>query len=333
MEAANEIRFDGHVAIITGGGGGLGCVYARLLAARGARLVVNDVGTDVRGAGASVDPARSVVDEIRASGGVAVASTHSIAAPGGGSAIVEEAISHFGRIDIVVNNAGIMDAATFPDMTIEDLQRQLDVHLVGAFDVTRAAWPHMVDRGYGRIVMTSSSAGLYGMPVQLGYSIAKAGVLGLVRGLAAVGAEHGIKVNGISPAGHTRMTEAGIADEKVIEFSRSSRPPTEVAPVVALLCHPSCAVSGEMLSASGGRVARIFIAETRGYARPRHSPEELLGAWDEVVDESEYVVPRDVAHSIGLNVELLRMAGAMVSEAPAPRFRDPAARDESEPST
>ena len=212
-----DLGFDGRVAIITGAGGGLGREHALLLASRGARVVVNDVGGSVSGEGGDAGPAQRVVQEISDAGGEAVADTHSVATPEGGEAIVATALDHFGRVDIVVNNAGILRDKTFHNMTADLLNAVLDVHLKGAFYVTRPAWIKMREQSYGRVINTSSNSGILGNFGQSNYGAAKMGLVGLTRVLAVEGAKYNIKVNAVAPVARTRMTEAllGSLGEKI----------------------------------------------------------------------------------------------------------------------
>ncbi|MGH9156398.1 MAG: SDR family NAD(P)-dependent oxidoreductase [Acidimicrobiales bacterium] len=278
-----ELRFDGRVALVTGAGGGLGRAHALLLAQRGAQVVVND--TDGAGAGA-------VVAEIDAAGGSAVGDTSSVATAGGGAAIVGRALDSFGRIDIVVNNAGILMDRAFHHLTPDLLEPVLDVHLRGAFHVTGPAWAHMRRQGYGRVVVTTSNSGLLGNFGQANYGAAKAGLVGLAKVLAVEGARHDIKVNAVAPLARTAMTEAllGPLGEKL--------DPALVSPLVAWLCHHQCPVSGEVFSAAGGRVARFFVGLTPGHYAPALSPEVLRDHWDEVMAEDGYRVPSGPADEL-----------------------------------
>ena len=253
-----ELGFDGQVAIITGAGGGLGKQHALLLASRGALVVVNDLGGAVDGTGADVGAAQLVVDEITAAGGEAVADANSVATPEGGAAIVQTAIDAFGRVDIVVNNAGILRDKSFSNMTSELFDPVIDVHLRGAFHVTQPAWKHMRERSYGRIISTSSSSGLFGNFGQANYGAAKMGLVGFTRVLSVEGAKYGITANAIAPFALTRMTESllGPLGEKVA--------PELVSPLVAYLAHESCTATGRVFSVGGGRVAEVFIGEAQG---------------------------------------------------------------------
>jgi NAD(P)-dependent dehydrogenase (short-subunit alcohol dehydrogenase family) len=268
-------RFDDRVAVVTGAGRGLGCAYARLLAERGAKVVVNDHGGGLDGDGADAGPAEQVADAIRAAGGEAVASTASVATRDGADAIIATALDHYGGIDILIHNAGNVRRASLKEMSYEDFDAVLDVHLRGAFNVVRQAFPVMCEAGYGRIVLTSSIGGLYGNHNVANYAAAKAGVIGLSNVAALEGAADGVMCNVIVPAAVTRMA-AGI--------DTSAYPPMGaelVAPVVGWLAHESCSVSGELFIALAGRVARAVIAESPGVSRPSWTVEDVgehLGA-------------------------------------------------------
>jgi len=264
-----DLRFDGRVAVVTGGGRGLGRSYALLLASRGAKVVVNDPGGSLTGDGADATPADDVVREITAAGGHATASTASVATSAGGKTIIETAFERYGRIDILIHNAGIVRSAPLKEMSCEDFDAVLDVHLRGAFHVLRPAFPVMCDAGYGRIVLTSSIGGLYGNHGVGNYAAAKAGVIGLSNVAALEGAADGVMCNVIVPAAVTRMA-AGI--------DTSAYPPMGaelVAPVAGWLAHESCSVSGELFVALAGRVARAVIAESPGVYRPFWTVEDV----------------------------------------------------------
>jgi NAD(P)-dependent dehydrogenase (short-subunit alcohol dehydrogenase family) len=290
----SELGFDGRVAIVTGAGNGLGRAHARLLAARGARVVVNDLGGAIDGSGASSGPAADVVAEIEADGGEAVTSTDSVATPEGGAAIVQTALDGFGRVDIVVNNAGIVRDRAFHNMTPADVTSVLDVHVGGAFWVTLAAWPHLRDQGYGRVVFTSSASGLLGNFGQSNYGAAKTALFGLTRVLAAEGARRGIKVNAIAPMARTRMTGELLGD------LADRLDPDLVAPVVGWLAHEDCDVSGEVFSVAGGRVARFFLGVTPGWFDPALTVEGVRDHMAEIRDETGYLVPADAAGEMPL---------------------------------
>lgn len=276
-----ELRFDGRVAVITGAGRGLGRAYALLLAERGAKVIVNDPGVSMQGEGTDAGPAEEVVREIRAAGGEAAASTDSVATPEGGQAIIQAALDHFGRIDILIHNAGIVRRGSLSELSYADFETVLDVHLRGAFHVVRPAFPLMQAAGYGRIVLTGSINGLYGNANVVNYSVAKAGIIGLSNVAAIEGAAHGIKSNVILPGAVTRMADG---------LDTSAYPPMDpelVAPAVGYLAHESCAISGEMLAAMAGRVARAYAAETRGVFRPEWSIEQIAANLDAIRDTGD----------------------------------------------
>jgi NAD(P)-dependent dehydrogenase (short-subunit alcohol dehydrogenase family) len=266
---APQLRFDNRVAVVTGAGRGLGRAYALLLASRGAKVVVNDAGGSLAGEGVDAGPAGQVVSEITAAGGQAVACTASVATRDGADAIITTALENYGGIDILVHNAGNVRPGSLKEMTYEDFDAVLDVHLRGAFNVVRSAFPVMCRAGYGRIVLTSSIGGLYGNHGVANYAAAKAGVIGLSNVAALEGAADGVKCNVIVPAAVTRMAEG---------IDTSAYPPMGaelVAPVVGWLAHESCSVTGEMFIALAGRVARAVIAESPGVYRPSWTVEDV----------------------------------------------------------
>jgi NAD(P)-dependent dehydrogenase (short-subunit alcohol dehydrogenase family) len=281
-----DLGYDGKVAIITGAGGGLGREHALLLASRGAQVVVNDLGGSVSGeGGGSEGPAQTTAKEIEDLGGVAVADTNSVATPEGGEAIVQTAIDAFGRVDIVINNAGILRDKTFHNMTADLLDPVLDVHLKGAFFVTRPAWIKMREQNYGRVLSTSSNSGILGNFGQSNYGAAKMGLVGFTRVLAAEGARHNIKVNAIAPVARTRMTEdlLGPLADKL--------DPALVSPIAAWLVHADCPVTGEVYTAAGGRIARFFIGLTEGYYNAKLTLEDVRDNFEQIRDEEGYIVP------------------------------------------
>jgi NAD(P)-dependent dehydrogenase (short-subunit alcohol dehydrogenase family) len=268
-------RFDGRVAVITGAGRGLGRAYAEMLAGLGAKVLINDNGSALDGTGADTGVAEQAAAAIRAAGGEALASTDSVASEAGGKAIVAAAMDHWGRVDILIHNAGNTRFDAFAEIEHAAFHSLLDVHLIGAFNVTRPAFPHMKAANYGRVVLTGSIGGLYTMPQTAPYAVSKSGMIGLNNIIAIEGGEHGIKSNIILPGAVTRMAEG---------LDTSLYPPMGpelVAPVVGYLAHEDCAVSAEMFVAVGGRVARAFIAETPGLYRSEWSIDavaENLGA-------------------------------------------------------
>src|SRR5438067_3175552 len=282
-----DLRFDDKVAIITGAGGGLGKQHALLLAERGAKLVVNDLGGSVDGTGGDEGPAHITTLEINEQFGkdTAVADTNSVATPEGGEAIVKTAIDAFGRVDIVINNAGILRDKTFHNMTAEFVDPVIDVHLRGAFWVTRPAWIKMREQGYGRVINTSSNSGILGNFGQSNYGAAKMGLVGFTRVLAAEGAKYNIKANAIAPVARTRMTE------ELLGPLADKLEPRLVAPVVAWLAHEECPVTGEIYSVGGGRVARFFIGMTEGHYNPKLTAEDVRDNWDKIRSEDGYTIP------------------------------------------
>jgi NAD(P)-dependent dehydrogenase (short-subunit alcohol dehydrogenase family) len=264
-----DLRFDGRVAIITGAGGGLGRSHALTLASRGAQILVNDLGGALDGSGSSGSAAQRVVDEIRASGGIAAPNHDSVSTPEGGQAIVQAALDAFGRVDVLVNNAGFLRDKAFHKMDRTMIDAVIDVHLKGALYVSQPAFALMREQGYGRIVNTSSASGLFGRFGQANYGAAKAGLAGLTRVLALEGAGHGIRVNAIAPVASTRMTENILGDLA----ARVS--PESVSPMVAYLAHEECSVNGHFYSVAGGRIARIFVAETHGVVLAENTPEAI----------------------------------------------------------
>ncbi|BBZ50137.1 SDR family NAD(P)-dependent oxidoreductase [Mycobacterium heidelbergense] len=271
-----ELRFDDRVAVVTGAGRGLGREYALLLASRGAKVVVNDTGGALTGAGTDPAPAQRVAAEIRAAGGDAVACVESVATPEGGQAIIGAALDRYGRIDILIHNAGNVRRGSLREMSYQDFDTVVDVHLRGAFHVVRPAFPLMCDAHYGRVVLTSSIGGLYGNHGVAGYAAAKAGLMGLSNVVALEGAADGVLCNVIVPSAVTRMAEG---------LDISAYPPMGaelVAPVVGLLAHEACPVTGEMLIAIAGRVARVAVAETPGVHRPSWSIEDVAEQIDAI---------------------------------------------------
>jgi NAD(P)-dependent dehydrogenase (short-subunit alcohol dehydrogenase family) len=289
------LSFDGRVAIITGAGGGLGRSHALELARRGASLVINDLGGSVAGDGSSDSPAEATAEECRRLGAEAVANTDSVATPEGGAAIVRAAIDAFGQVDVVINNAGILRDASFKNVTPDKLDPVLDVHLRGAFNVTRPAWQHMRDRGFGRIVNTSSGAGIFGNFGQANYGAAKMGLVGLTRVLAVEGRKSNIAANAIAPIARTRMTEDILGPDIVDKLD-----PELISPVVAYLAHESCAVNGNIYSVGGGRVARVFIGVTRGLVDADMSAETVAAQIAQIDDTDGHIVPGGLMDEIRL---------------------------------
>jgi NAD(P)-dependent dehydrogenase (short-subunit alcohol dehydrogenase family) len=299
-----ELRFDNRVAVITGAGRGLGRAHALLLASRGAKIVVNDLGVGLKGEGADPGPADAVVQEIIAAGGEAVACTDTVTTPAGGACIIDTALQRYGRIDILIHNAGNVRRGRLAELSYEDFEAVLDVHLRGGFHVLRAALPHMVAAKYGRIVLTSSVNGLYGNAGVGNYTVAKAGLIGLSNVAAIEGAEDNIKSNIIIPAAVTRMAEG---------LDTSQYPPMDpelVAPAVAWLAHETCSISGEQLISVAGRVARAFSAETEGVYRPHWTIEDIAENIVAIRDTAKqwYFAPSPSGH-----IDHLRRSFAMAT--------------------
>jgi NAD(P)-dependent dehydrogenase (short-subunit alcohol dehydrogenase family) len=294
-----DLGFDGKVAIITGAGGGLGRSHALELARRGALVVVNDLGGASDGTGASETAAQKVVDEIKAAGGEAVANYDSVATPEGGASIVKTAVDTFGSVHIIINNAGILRDTSFKNMTPDQLNPVLDVHLRGAFYVTQPAWQLMRDQSYGRIINTSSGAGIFGNFGQTNYGAAKMGLVGFTRVLAVEGAKNNIKANAIAPVALTRMTEdilGPLADKLGPEF---------ITPVVTYLAHEECEVSGEVYTVGGGHVGRVFIGVTPGYTDAELSAESVRDHLGEIRAEEGYEVPGNLNEELMLTMKAL----------------------------
>jgi NAD(P)-dependent dehydrogenase (short-subunit alcohol dehydrogenase family) len=285
-------NFEGRVAVITGAGRGIGRAYALLLAARGARVVVNDLGGSMQGTGTDGAVAATVAAEIGAAGGTACADDNDVSAAAGARALVDAAVERFGRLDVLINNAGIIRWAGLPEADLDNLERHLAVHVLGSFNTIRAAWPHMVAQHYGRIVMTTSS-GIFGLPQNLSYATAKAAVIGLTRSVATTSSAHGIRINLIAPAAFTRM--AGQADDAADPGGAGTpMSPDLVAPMAAYLAHEACPVNGEMYEAGAGRFSRIFIASTPGYVATNATVEDVARHWETINAEPGYVVPTDL---------------------------------------
>ncbi|HKH06405.1 MAG TPA: SDR family oxidoreductase [Acidimicrobiales bacterium] len=294
-----DLGFDGKVAIVTGAGGGLGRSHALELARRGALVVVNDLGGSVDGTGGGTTAAQAVVDEIKAAGGEAVANYDSVATPEGGKAIVQIALDSFGGVHIIVNNAGILRDASFKNMDRDKLEPVLDVHLKGSFYVTQPAWEHFRAQNYGRIVNTSSAAGIFGNFGQTNYGAAKMGLVGFTRVLAVEGAKNNIKANAIAPVAKTRMTEdlLGALADKLM--------PETVTPLVVWLAHEDVPVTGEVYSVGGGRVARVFIGVTPGFTDPKLTAESVRDNFEAIRNKDGYKVPANLTEELMLGLEAL----------------------------
>ncbi len=277
-----SVRFDGKVAVVTGAGGGLGKQHALELARRGAKVVVNDLGGAVDGSGGNSEAALSVVEEIKGAGGEAIANGSSVSDRAGAEKIIQDTLDAFGRIDILINNAGILRDRTFKKMTLDDFQMVLDVHLMGSVNCTRAAWDHMINQKYGRIVMTTSSSGLYGNFGQSNYGAAKLALVGLMNTLKLEGAKYGVKVNTIAPVAATRMTE-DIMPKEALEALK----PELVTPAVLYLASED-APDGTIVEAGAGYYSKVHIVEGQGVHLGQNvSVDDVADNWAKISDMSD----------------------------------------------
>ncbi len=282
------ITLDGRVAIVTGAGGGLGRTYALELGRRGARVVVNDLGGGVDGTGASSSAADEVVAEIVAAGGEAVASYDSVAEEEGGAAMVQTALDAFGTVDVVVSNAGILRDKSFANMTSDEVNPVLDVHLRGGFAVSLPAFRVMKEKGYGRFVFATSGSGLFGNFGQANYAAAKMGLVGLSNVIAIEGAKYDIKSNAVAPIARTRMTEDLLGP--LVEMVD----PELVTPLVVYLCSEGNVYTHEIFTVGGGRYGRVFVGTNDGWfagAGRVPSVEEVADHMDQIRDHTDFVVP------------------------------------------
>jgi NAD(P)-dependent dehydrogenase (short-subunit alcohol dehydrogenase family) len=289
-----DISFDGRVAIVTGAGGGIGRTYALDLARRGAQVVVNDLGGSVDGSGGEHTAAQKVVDEIKAAGGEAVANYDSVSTPEGGASIVKTAVDSFGKVDIVINNAGILRDKSFLKLEWADLDAVLDVHLKGAFYVSQPAFAVMKENGYGRFVFTASNA-TFGNFGQTNYGAAKAGLIGLSNVLSVEGARSGILSNVIMPVAKTRMTE------ELLGAFADVLDPELVTPMVTYLCSEACTTTHGAYSAAGGRYAKVFTGLVPGWFAGKGasvSAEDIAANFDQISKEDGYVVPQSTSDEI-----------------------------------
>jgi NAD(P)-dependent dehydrogenase (short-subunit alcohol dehydrogenase family) len=287
----SDVTFDGKVAVITGAGGGLGRSHALLLAERGARIVVNDLGGNADGTGAGSSPAELVVKEIVEAGGEAVANFDSVATAEGGEAIIQTALDAFGSVDIVINNAGILRDKSFAKIEPADFDILIDVHLRGAFHVSQPAFKVMKANGFGRFVHTTSAAGLFGNFGQGNYAAAKTGLVGLSNVLAIEGAKNNITSNVIAPIAKSRLTE------DLLGPLADALSPELVSPLVAYLASPSCTVSHEIFSVGGGKIARVFLGLTPGWFAGKgneYTPEDVAANLEQIRDTTGFTIPANL---------------------------------------
>jgi hypothetical protein len=291
----SELRFDDRAVIVTGAGRGVGRCHALALASRGAKVVVADLGGQLDGSGSSSEPAEEVVKEIEAAGGEAVVCHASVTDEAGAASIVQTALDAFGRIDVVVNNAGIADPDLFEDLSLERFRRMVDVHYMGTVSVTFAAWPHMVKAGYGRVVNTTSEGALGTVPKCTSYGGAKGGVLSFTKALANDALRHGIHVNAVAPRANTRLSAPWVLaktyDLPEDMFTESDTMekfrPELVSPAAVFLAHESCRLNGEILVSGGGQVMRMVIMQNAGITKDDLTPEDVADNLDRLMDLSD----------------------------------------------
>jgi len=299
----SSMRFDGKVAIVTGAGGGLGKAYAKLLAERGAKVLVNDLGGDFTGQGSDPGYARAAAAEIRAAGGIAEANTDSVAETKGAHAIVQQALDTWGGVDILVNNAGVVTSNGSLDMvTDENYATDMSVAAGGTFRMMRAVWKHMMDKNYGRIVNVASGS-FFGMGSAVPYPAAKGAVIGMTRGAAVATnfLKKDVKVNVIMPISWSRMTT--LMGPEIESAMQRDFPPQRVAPVVAWLAHADVPCNGEILAVGGGHFARVFVGETQGYLSPNRdlSIEEVRDHFTQAMQIEPFTIPKDAMEEAGLH--------------------------------
>jgi NAD(P)-dependent dehydrogenase (short-subunit alcohol dehydrogenase family) len=299
----SEIRYDGRVAVITGAGGGLGKTYARMLASRGASVVINDLGGASDGTGGGTSMADQTVKEINEAGGKAVANYDSVATPEGGAGIIQTAVDNFGKVDIVINNAGILRDKSFAKLEPQHLEAVIDVHLKGAFYVTQPAFRVMKENSYGRIIFASSGAGIFGNFGQTNYGAAKMGLVGLSNVLAVEGAKSNIKCNVIAPIAKTRLTE------QLLGGMSDALDPKFVTPLVAYLSSEDCELTHEVFDVGGGRYARIFVGLGKGWTTAKGkvpSVEDIADNMEAIRNTDGYTIPDSIAGEMQAIAESLK---------------------------
>lgn len=292
----SEVRYDGKTVIVTGGGGSLGRAYCLLFASRGANVVVNDLGGSYTGEGASQSAADKVVEEIKAAGGNAIASYESVSEMDSAEKTIKAGVDAFGRVDILINNAGILRDKSFAKMEEDDWDKIMEVHMKGAFCMTKACWPHFREQSYGRVIMTASAAGIYGNFGQANYSAAKLGLFGMGQTLALEGKKYNINVNTIAPVARSRMTET-VMPPPLLEKLR----PEAVAPLVGWLCSEESKESGSLFEVGAGRFFKLGWQRNGGFATANEdgvaSLEELRDNWSDVTDMSDAKAVRSIQDS------------------------------------
>jgi len=302
----SEIRYDGRVAVITGAGGGLGKTYALDLGRRGAKVVVNDLGGSADGTGGGSSMADQTVKEITEAGGEAVANYDSVSTPEGGEGIIQTALDNFGKVDVVINNAGILRDKTFVKLEPEHLEAVIDVHLKGAFFVSQPAFRNMKENGYGRFIFTASGAGIFGNFGQTNYGAAKMGLVGLMNVLAVEGAKYNIKCNTIAPIAKTRLTE-GLLGPMAEHLD-----PNYVTPLVTFLASEQCDLTHEVFDVGGGRYARIFVGLAKGWTAAKDvvpAAEDIQKNLGQIREQEGYTVPDSIAGEMQATMEALKARG------------------------
>ena len=297
-----SVDFDGRVAVVTGAGNGLGRAHALELARRGARVVVNDFGGNPDGTGGAATPADAVVAEIQEAGGEAVANYDSVATPEGGAAVVETALQAYGTVDVVINNAGILRDKSFTNLAVADLRAVVDVHLLGGFYVSQPAFRVMREKGYGRLLFTTSAAGLYGNFGQTNYAAAKMGLVGLSSAIAIEGAKYGVTSNVIAPIARSRLTES------LLGPAADALDPELVTPLAVYLTSEQCDLTHEIFAVGGGRYARVFVAEGPGWfaGKGNHaSAEDVRDHLGDIRREEGYIVPGGANDAVALLLKQL----------------------------
>ena len=316
-DSSKSLRFDGRVMIVTGGGGGMGRAHALLLASRGAKVVVNDIGlASFKGGSKSDEPAESVVMEITDAGGEAIVSLDSVATPDGAQAVVDAAMRKWGRVDGILHNAAIARFASIENIDLEDYRAVMAVSLDAALYLTKSAWPVMRAQNYGKILYITSAGGLIGTPNNSSYAIAKTGLFGLMNVARFEGAPHHIAVNLLGVGAYTRMVQGMFGDhpnaKRMDQWWQKYMPASLVAPVAAWLLHEECRTSGAIINTQGGHVSRSFLAETRGYTNLNLSLEDVRDHQREINDEQNYRAIQTCEELQALVIADLTGAGAEV---------------------
>jgi len=311
--STNKLRFDGKVAIVTGAGRGLGREYARMLASRGARVVINDIGAGTDGIGTGEDPAANTAKEINSSGGIAIANRDSVV--DGAAHIVEDAMDHFGRLDILINNAGFAHfngSGPFANIPLERWNQMLDTHLGGTVNMARAAWPHLAQSKAGRIINISSAAS-FGAPFVSHYATAKSAMIGLTRSLAGEAPRFGMTANVVMPSAFTRLT-AELPGQILRTYMDTHFTPERVAPFVAWLVHDTTQVNGEIFSVGGGIACRVFLSRGQATSVSADTPEAWAAEVDRILDIEHIEVPLNSIDALCCELGLINDEGRALAE-------------------